>query len=111
MDLKPKNMNTGSFTVTYSSYTIAENKSLQQVRSSSNSPKWQKKKKKRQKTHTLFVLWSFWKTKLSWATWIFKKGDITHTERRGTAQRGTAHTVTIAKPQDGAQYAVVMAVN
>ena len=42
---------------------------------------------------------------------IFKKGDITHTERRGTAQRGTAHTVTIAKPQDGAQYAVVMAVN
>lgn len=54
MDLKPKNMNTGSFTVTYSSYTIAENKSLQQVRSSSNSPKWQKKKKKEtEDTHTV----------------------------------------------------------
>lgn len=44
MDLKPKNMNTGSFTMTCCSYTIAENKSLQQVRSSSNSQKWQKKK-------------------------------------------------------------------
>ena len=44
-------------------------------------------------------------------TGIYKKGDITHTERRGTAQRGTAHTVTIANPQDGAQYAVVTAIN
>ena len=55
----------------------------------------------------------FGKHSCPWATytWIYKKGDITHIERRGTVQRRTAHTITIAKPQDDAQHTAVMAIN
>eukprot|EP00069_Balaena_mysticetus_P005694 bmy_18004T0 len=85
--------------------TITENNSLQPFDQNLHLPvilQNGKQKAKRRGTCRIFSrpLGKCKIVPLATYVWIYKKGDIPDIKGRGTVQRGTAHTVTAAKPEE-----------